>query len=170
MEPIRIRCVEQTRFYRGDGRGNCVAAALASIFRLDLDDVDVPDGCSDGEIAAWSNARYPWLECRHVDHGVNYRVLEEGPQGRWTYDLPDEPPVPPTPGIWKAAVISPSGLLVAAGPWRGTPILHAVVMRGADLVWDPNPNYDWTTAAPTVVMSTWWTARDRTNANEKKEE
>lgn len=154
-----MRRVEQTRFYRGDGRGNCVAAVLASLFDLDIDDVDVPDGCSNSEVAAWSHAHYSSLECHTVDHGVNYRVLEEGPQGRWAFDLPDEPPVSPTEGPWMATIVSPSGHRLSSGSYRGTPVLHAVVMIGAELAWDPNPAYDWSTAVPTVVMSTWWEHR-----------
>lgn len=154
-----MKGVKQTRFYRGDGNGNCVAAALASLFELDLGGVDLPDGASDTEILAWSNTNYPLLECKTVDHCTNYKQVEDvtpgEPQGRWTFDLPAPAPEPPTTSFWMATVVSHRGLLVT-GPYRGTPILHAVVMEGDNLVWDPHPDCDWSMGPPTVLMSTWW--------------
>lgn len=150
-----MRGVKQTRFYRGDGRGNCVAAALASIFELELGGVDLPDGCSGSEVLSWSNNHYPSLRSHSVDHCINYRMVGSGGESYWTYDLPEEPPTPPTTGFWMATVVSHRGLLMT-GPYRGSPILHAVVMEGDNLVWDPHPDCDWSMGPPTVVMSTWW--------------
>lgn len=157
-----MKFVKQTRFYRDDGRGNCVAAALASIFELDIDDVDVPDGTDSNMVMTWTNNRFPHLHCWIVDHGKNYRIAEmatdDEPWGRWEYDLPDEFE-PPTQDLWMATVVSPRGFLTA-GPYRGSPILHAIVMEGEDIAWDPYPDACWDTR-PVVVQSTWWVPRTK---------
>jgi hypothetical protein len=157
------RWVEPTRGYDGKGRGNCVAACLASIFGLSL--AEVEEGLSDGPTAnglmAWTESRFPWLECRNTDHSENYREVEppsdEHPEGTWTYDLPSVRPEAPTLGLWMASVVSPRGVL-RHGPYRGSPILHAVVMRGGNLVWDPHPRRAEGVGA--LVERTWWLARD----------
>jgi len=152
--------------YDGKGRGNCVAACIASIFELPLSDVDLPDGCGSNELMEWSHGRWPWLECRVVDYGQNYREVEppsdENPEGRWEYDLPTEQPPAPTIGYWIASVVSPRGVL-QSGPYRGSPILHAVVMRGGVVAWDPHPGRDEAPLGPTV-MATWWIARNPARA------
>ncbi len=161
-----MKRVEQTEFYDGTGkRGNCGAAAVASIFELTIEEVRLDAGCSDSEIMRWTTEHYPWLECRAVDLGTNYRVIEEATEDceeRWAYDVPDDSPIaPPTLGIWMATVESPRGVL-KSGPYRGTTILHYVVMRGGSLAWDPHPERDM--GVGRLMGRTWWVARDPARA------
>jgi hypothetical protein len=149
-----VRRVEQSRGYDGNGGGDCVAACLATIFEIPLDEVGIADGPSATELADWTRRRYPWLECREQDHGKDYREVEGG---LWTYDIPEESPAPLTGGIWMASVVSPSGLL-RHGPYAGSPVLHCVVMRGRQCAWDPSPSRD--ECFGVVVLQTWWVARD----------
>lgn len=157
------RWVEQTRVYDGKGRGNCVAACVASIFGLSLAEVEdgLPDGSTTNDLMAWTTSRFPWLECRNTDHSENYREVEppsdEDPEGVWAYDLPSVRPEAPTIGLWMAGVVSPRGLL-QHGPYRGSPILHAIVMCGGELVWDPHPKRAEGVGA--LIERTWWLARD----------
>lgn len=161
---MSVREVGQTTFYDGAGtRGNCVAAAVASVFGLPLDVVEhqgLKPGVGFQSVADWTRERCPALEYREQDFCTNFRCVEiEGEGDRWEYDLPDpqEIPAPPTCGYWIAHVISPRGLL-ADGPYRGMPIQHAVVMRGGELVWDPHPQRDMGVGAR--VGMGWWVARD----------
>lgn len=163
-----MKRVEQTRSGDGLGSGNCVAACLASIFELSLPEVerDLPDGPSLTQLSEWTRQRFPWLECRTVNYGENYREVEppsdDEPDGRWTYDLPAERPAAPTKGFWMASIVSPRGKL-RSGPYRGGPMLHCMVMRGEQLAWDPSPQRDEGRGAP-LVMCTWWIALDPARA------
>lgn len=161
------RWVEQTSFYDGSGtRGNCVAACVASVFGLNLDVLEsqgLTPGCGFQDVCRWTSEHWSFLEYREQDFCQNYRVVEgEGrgyPEDRWVYDLPSEElrVNPPTCGLWIAYAISPRGLLTT-GPYRGMPIIHAVVMCGGSLAWDPHPERDMGIGA-TVSMG-WWVVRD----------
>lgn len=159
--------VEQTSLYDGsETRGNCVAACVASIFGTSIQTVEaqglVP-GCGFQDVARWTSERRPALEYREQDFCTNFRVVEgDGrgyPEDRWEYDLPaeDHRVDPPTCGLWIAHVVSPRGVL-GSGPYRGMPVQHAVVMRGATLLWDPHPQRDMG-VGQTVGLG-WWIARE----------
>lgn len=155
-----MRPVDQTTFFvEGESRGNCMAACIATIFELSLEEVDVPDATSFAEMCAWTSTRFDGaLEFHEVDHGVDYRVIEDGEFGdRWTYDLTEDPPAPPTFGLWIAGVQSPR-IVHETGPWRGMPGLHAVVMRGGQLAHDPHPQRDM--GIGPIVTSMWWVVAD----------
>jgi hypothetical protein len=113
------------------------------------------------DIRAFTKQVAPALDVVSMDFGRNYRIAESKPveEGgdRWTYELPEKEPRVPHAGIWMAGCVSPRGLL-EDGPFRGMPILHMVVMRGASLVWDPHPQREM--GVGPVVSQVWWVAAD----------
>lgn len=161
------RWVEQTSLYDGTGtKGNCVAACVASIFGVTLgwlEEKGIVPGSGFQDVASWTSEHWPGLEYRERDLCTNFRVVEgEGRGGeddRWEYDLPDPETHhdPPACGYWIAHVVSPRGFL-KSGPYRGMPIQHAVVMRGANMVWDPHPQRDM--GVGQLVGMGWWIVRD----------
>lgn len=161
------RFVEQTSLYDGTGtRGNCVAACVASIFGVSigrLEEQGIVPGSGFQDVARWTSERWPGLEYRERDLCTNFRCVEgdesDSDSDRWEYDLPD-PSVRhdgPACGYWIAHVVSPRGLL-QHGPYRGTPVQHAVVMHGSELAWDPHPQRDM--GVGQMVGMGWWIVRD----------
>ena len=135
-----MRGVYQTR--KGFGRGNCVAACLATVLEVPLEEVDWIQGYSQ-EIVAYTKRWLPAWEYVSVDMGYDYDLvpmpeLGEG-QSRWTYKLyPYEKP--PTEGYWFASVPSKSLVRPPENDYYPLPALHFVVMKGDELAWDPNAN------------------------------
>lgn len=154
-----MKPVEQTMFY--PPRGNCVAAAIASIFELDLGDIDIEAGPSFTELCEWTNENFPSLQIMNQDFCRNYRIAKKDTNSRyggcWEYDLPKEKVGPPHSGYWMATAISPRGLLID-GPYKGMPIQHAVVMKANKMVWDPHPKR-YMGIGP-IVERTWWVMKD----------
>lgn len=157
-----MKPVYQDRF--GLGQGNCAWACVASLFEISLDDLRFPPP-TDDNLREWTNLNMPDTEFHYRDLGFNYRVVEGYPDvegvgtGRWAYDLPDEWD-PPAADYWLASVNSLGLKRPVEDSYYPMPALHMVVMRGRDLVHDPNPKY----AArmpytPTVVAQSWWTKK-----------
>lgn len=152
--------VTQTETYVPDGtRGNCVAAAVCSLFEIhDIRRVEAyfdyrPP--SSQKLFNFTKTFYPFLKCNIQDRCTNYRIAETDDDGdRWTCDYPEEPCEAPTEGYWIASIISPRIPALHAGPYRGSPGLHMVVMKGEELAWDPHPEADGTLT--TVCERTWW--------------
>jgi hypothetical protein len=161
-----VKPVEQTTLYDGTGkRGNCVAACVASIFERPLDELEgqgIGPGCSARELMEWTRQHAAGLCVVNTDHSRNFRIVEnEGkPDERWAYDLPTDDEIPDVflgGCYWIATVVSPRGVL-QHGPYRGSPVLHAVVMRGHALVWDPHPQRYM--GVGQLVGRTYWLAAD----------
>lgn len=130
---------------KGDNvqRGDCLTACLASLFELPLD--EVPHFvATDNWFSEYSN----WLVDRGLQLGqVHLCVDEDDPTKLTGY---------PIEGVhWIATVKSPRGK-ARCGGCKGTreldgdpcqwcdatglvPSLHAVVMCGREIVWDPHP-------------------------------
>lgn len=150
--------VEQRHLYAKGQHGDCVAACVASIFGLSLDELaeqGIGPGACFQELFYWTKTYRAGLEYRERNLCVNHRMPEPG---RWEYDMPpDDHTLPPTYGLWIAHVVSPRGLLLD-GPYRGMPIIHAVVMRASALVWDPHP--DRASGVGQMVGQGWWVAAE----------
>lgn len=143
------------------GKGNCVWACIASLFDLELSDLDYAPPTSQ-DLIDWTKREMSDLEFHNVDYGYNYRVVdgyedcEHVGTGRWTYDLrPDEEKIKPTTEFWLASVHSLQLKRPICDSYYPMPALHMVVMQGDKLWHDPNPknprDYE-----PTVVMASWW--------------
>ncbi len=150
--------VTQSSFYDPleETRGDCVAACVATIFELPLEEVDIRGGASFQDVCDWTKAFKPHLRYNERDLCTNHRIVSEDPETIWAFDLPDpsEAIDPPTDGLWIAHVVSPRGLL-KHGPYRGMPIEHAVVMCGPEMVWDPHPDRHQGVGRMTGMG--WWT-------------
>ncbi len=112
-----MKPVYQTKFGGADApeeeQGNCIAACLASIVELTLEEVpDFSGGIMNGR---WYFRLQSWLG----DYNLSVLILDK--EGR--HDLPD--------GYAMAGVTSET-----LGPLVG----HMVVIRGGLVVHDPNPN------------------------------
>lgn len=133
--------VTQTTLYDPDDdtRGNCIAACIASIFETDIDHIDLRGGPTWHDIWDWTEKYMPDLKFFNQDYGTNYRVED----GVWKYDFPEPDTVKHPPGFeddyWILSAESPR-IILQSGEFKGMPGLHAVVMKGNDIVWDPHPN------------------------------
>jgi hypothetical protein len=112
--------VEQTIMGSEPGGGNCVAACIASIFDVPLETVTVPLGGSYQAVCDWTRRHYPGLYPVHV-------VWD---RSDWDELVNVEPPTR-FRSYWIASVESPR-----------TGGLHAIVMHGKDVAWDPHPQRD----------------------------
>lgn len=148
--------VTQTKF--GDGKGNCVAACLASIFELDIDDVDIQPAPSANDLLEWTKRNYPDLSCIIQDFGENYQEVEDG---LWRYDFPEEKfdPPPEHDSYWLLGAKSPR-IVIESGPYRGMPGLHCVVMKDDQIVWDPHPDSDKAEVGDWLERI-WWVPKDQ---------
>lgn len=114
-----MKPVLQTKFASKDeegkwlARGNCLQAAVASIFELDLDDVPYFDmaAADDG----WWTALWIWLRARNIE--VHYERITR-------------------PGGWLP--LSAPYLLVGPSP-RGD-FAHVVVAQDHEVIHDPHPD------------------------------
>lgn len=152
--------VFQDRF--GFGTGNCAWACVASILGVDLDALRFPPPTTE-DLLAWTQENtsfyYNW-----ADLGSNYRLVDlEGIGERWTYDLPEEWTPPPVE-FWMGTIFSPGLERDVSDPYYPMPALHAVVMRGRELIHDPNPAYE-VPYEPTVVGMSWWTESPGADSN-----
>lgn len=143
---------------KGFGQGNCVWACIASIFEIPLDTLRYPPPFTE-DVLAWTKEHYPALEFHNVDLGFDYRLrdvpgIPEGEQ-RWHYRLRRKWE-PPTDDYWIASVDSQGLMRPVEDPYYPMPALHAVVMKGRDLVHDPNDSYPLGSYKPKVVMQSWW--------------
>lgn len=142
-------------------RGNCVAAAIASVFEIhDVDRVAAAFGYkppSTTEIFRWTKILYPFLKFNAQDYCTNYRIVEEDDEGgQWACDYPDKDRwEAPTDGYWLASIISPRIPALHSGSYRGQPGLHMVVMKGDQLAWDPHPEAD-PDQELHIVERSWW--------------
>lgn len=147
-----MRPVYQTKFNYGEG--DCFSACVASIFEVLLSAATMrpyPD-----DIVAWTQRNYPALEYVSIDLCTNYKAHED----RWTYDLADINTIaPPTRGYWIASVPSLRLKRPPSDPYYPMPALHAIVMRGAAQVHDPNPNYG-TPNYSQIAASLYWVVSD----------
>ncbi len=160
-----MRPVFQDQF--GYGSGNCAWACIASIMECEIDDL----GCrglaspTDPDIDKLTELRWPGLESRHEDCAYDFEMVAVpldwgGDLGvRWTYKVPGRW-TPPTQGHWMASIFSPGLTRPKSDPYYPLPALHAVVMRGAEKVHDPHPDYADTELLSPVVMKYWWEPRD----------
>ena len=100
-------------------RGDCLRAAIASIMEIPLSVLPNPHG--EGWYDEWQEALYPYgLRLFEID------FTEAEYEFTW-------------PGYWIASVASKN--LEGSHPGledQGIPILHAVVMQGDRVVWDPS--------------------------------
>lgn len=154
--------------------GNCVWACISSVFDIPLDELRFPPA-SVQALEAWSEANLPHLKFRNQDLATNFRLEGDFPHAegvgteRWAYDLPERwypPKAAATGGYWLASVYSLGMEREENDPYYPLPSLHMVVMRGRELVHDPNPNYaDRVPYTPTVVMKTWWTKPPGADSN-----
>ena len=162
--------VEQRRLWRPDDhpdgpqRGDCLAACVASIFEVPYEDCAEIDGDTE-TVRAWLTARYPGLSVSYrIFHGLDDCPERIGDhvnwpthhweQGYWiasvwspripdreTFDCgcaydSDNQPKPPDPDCrWCHGEPHKRSMGITWG-------LHAVVMRGARLAWDPHPSRD----------------------------
>jgi hypothetical protein len=116
-EPIRLRPTEMTTF---DEEGNCFEACLASMLGLDIDVVPrQPPGQDDGPALA----KYMFGDLNEWLASLGWQaltlpVLEFDPEAG---GLPDS--------HWIAFVSVPF-----TDRWH-----HAVIARGTEIVWDPDP-------------------------------
>lgn len=176
--------VEQRRLWRpadhpdGPQRGDCVAACLASIFELPYEQCAEVDGTSQS-IFAWTRDRFPGIRA-----GIRVvRPLGDGPE-----KLGDHLTWPTShleQGYWMAGIWSPripdeemrgcgcADRTGGAGDpgcehCGGRPAerslgilygLHAVVMHGHELAWDPHPERD-PTATLYFDSATSWHVED----------
>jgi hypothetical protein len=160
-------CVEQRHLWRPDDhldgpqRGDCAAACVASIFELPYEEC-AEIGATDDTITAWTEKRYPGISYSH-------RMLGEGWRGKERIeDYVNWPTSHYERGYWMATIWSPripdvetfdcgcaydqNNESTDPDPnckWcHGDPGsrsmgitwgLHAVVMLGANLAWDPHP-------------------------------
>jgi hypothetical protein len=129
---------------------------------LDIETLRYPPP-TDTDLAKWTSDTFDSIEYHYSDLAHNFRVVEGFPDvegvgtGRWAYDLP-EVWEPPTEDYWMASVCSLGLKRPVEDPYYPMPALHAVVMRGASLVHDPNAAYaDRVPYEPTVVAQSWWT-------------
>jgi hypothetical protein len=157
--------VAQTQRYEGpEQRGSCVQACVASVF-------EIPESMAptQGEIFVWTRLHYPGLTCLHreTDRPVKEPpVPQAGEQTIWIATVHTQTPAftdpcgrcweyegnehgPPLPGRPRRCPWCGERWGLEKGVRRG---YHAVVMRGRDVVWDPNP--DW------YVGARHWLVRD----------
>ena len=104
--------VEQTIFL--PPHGNCLAACMASVLELSLDEVPNPTGSD------WIDVWIVWLRPRGF--------------GLTLVGCPDEPD---QMELFKARYMPGYTILTGQSP-RGD-WLHAVVARDGEIVWDPSP-------------------------------
>lgn len=160
-----MKKVTQTRGYvSDDSRGNCLAACFASIFELPLSAVPRND---DQKVYKWLKRRYPGVSLvrkhyteRHPEYpyewlNVGYDEPPNSYHGLWIATV-ESPRFTTTctrcGGAKKIEVLlKEDGHLphdereratVSCVVCEGTghePGLHAVVMRGYELAWDPSP-------------------------------
>jgi hypothetical protein len=89
------------------GKGNCVAACIASILELPID--RMPNFHGGGWYHAWAD----WLAPANLT--LTELSIEHG---------------------------APRGFSILAADSPRNPVLHAVVVSGRDVVWDPHPRRD----------------------------
>lgn len=113
-----MKPVDQTTF--GAKEGNCFAACLASVLELPIE--KVPNFCVSSD---WQRLCNAWL----AQFGLMFF------EAHWSEGAPPE--------LWRHPVIQPGQLWIATGPAErdGQKLHHAVVMRGARMVHDPNPRH-----------------------------
>jgi hypothetical protein len=111
-------------------RGNCLAACVASIFEVPLDDLALI--YDNRTLGFWLRGAQPALTYRHQDHGRlgEDLVWRAAPVALGSV-MPD---VSTLRALWIATVKSPR--IEATEDNIG---LHAVVMRGREVAWDPHP-------------------------------
>jgi hypothetical protein len=108
--------VDQTRF--GDPDGNCLAACLATLLELPLD--EVPHFAGEG----WQYRLAHWL----------------GAHGLWALRFaPPQPSSLDDAAAWLDETV-PGWCIVSGQAPRG--LLHATVWQGGELVHDPHPSRD----------------------------
>lgn len=124
-----MRPIKQTRIDAENG--DCTEAAIASIFECEIGDVPPfpPRTASDADKDAHWSALRLWLQERGAD------IMRcEGLRDGFFADPPNT--------YWIATIRSPLGY-------------HAVVMRGADCVWDSERGAE-TTVAPADIEEAWF--------------
>lgn len=151
---------------RGDNvqRGDCLTACIASLFELPIDDVPFFV-----DMENWWGEYNNWLHDRGLQLGqVRLSTVDDDPTRLNGH---------PTEGIyWIATVKSPRSKARCNGckgtgqsqheegpcGWCGesglVPSLHAVVMCGGELVWDPHPQRDMGHLG--FVSGEWFVVRD----------
>lgn len=139
---------------------NCFAACVASIFERDITDVDIAEGGGFNETCRWTKENAPWLSPHSRIVGGLWHVGGMHNEKVWLDTYPPvglvEPPFWPSP-YWIAGAISPRATMqLIDGVWK--PYLHAVVMRGRDLVWDPSPHREQGVGG--IYDATWWNVCD----------
>lgn len=154
-----MRQVEQTALEPGGG-GNCVAACVASIFGLPLEECwpAIPSGGDYQAVCRWTDGRYPALHPIHKLVAGHW--YGEGERSRFLDSYPPvesvEWPFAPA-GFWIASVVSPRGVLQRIdGELK--PSLHAVVMYGGEVAWDPHPEREMGIGG--VYSAMWWVVRN----------
>jgi hypothetical protein len=104
-------------------RGDCLRACIASIFELPI--ASVPHFVAEDD---WWGALNRWVEARGFALGTAFMSVDD-----------DDPTklngYPGAETIWIATVYSPR-----ITRDDGTPGLHAVVMQGKTIAWDPHPH------------------------------
>lgn len=143
------------------GRGNCMWAAIASVFEVNLEQFRLcAPPCGD-DIRKWTEIAYPHLTFHYRDLCTNYRVVKGFPDvpnwrtGRWAWDDPDQDAWEPPPAeYWIASVHSQRLKRPVEDGYYPMPALHAVVMNGHKMVHDPNPKNGAYT--PIVCGQSWW--------------
>lgn len=133
---------------------NCVAACVASIFECPIEEVDIAEGGGLNEVARWTAEHYPVLTaCSRIVGGIWHGDV-------WLDTYPPAHTVEPPfllRGYWIAGAISPrGGMQLIDGQWK--PSLHAVVMYGREVAWDPHPDRE--TGIGGLYDATWWIVRD----------
>lgn len=93
------------------------------------------------EIIDYTKRWMPAWEFVSVDMGYDYELIDmpelgKG-QARWTYKVKEWEGAP-VDGYWFASVPSRTLVRPPENPYYPMKALHYVVMRGEDLVWDPN--------------------------------
>lgn len=150
----------------GHQEGNCAWACIASIFELCLDDLrGERSGPTDYNLRVWTEENLPDHEYHYVDRARNYHLVP-GPSvpehpypERWCYDVPEGPFLPPEPEYWIGVIFSLEITRPPEDPYYPMPGLHAVVMRGIEMVHDPHPRNPWPRPTPPIVAMSWWTTR-----------
>lgn len=153
-----MRPVEQTEFWapaEGDApekRGNCVAACLASLFEVPIED------CAGviyyNQLCEWTKERFPALSVDQVGVGDSWgqtrdpEAYLEWPTEHFCF------------GYWMATVWSPRVVDLVGDDGYMEWGLHAVVMRGSDLAWDPFPGADWSEEPMRFRSCTSWRVWD----------
>lgn len=160
MKPVKQRRLWQPDDHPdGLQRGDCLAACVASVFELPYEE------CAD--IGPTSQSLYDWMRERFPGVDATYRILTDLRVPETLDSWREWPTHHYEPGFWIATIKSPRipdveqfGCGCAARVEGGDPAcrwchgepdkrsmgiqwgLHAVVMEGGRLAWDPHPEAD----------------------------